>query len=89
MTDRQEMEALANFSDPLVQLIYNVLCDGAEPPEGEHWEGFVARRIVASLRTSSPPASRASIVTCCVTGDIPGDGGACGDAVLEHDGESK
>ena len=41
---------LPEWEDPSVQAAYEVLCDLAEPPDGEHWEGFVARRIVAALR---------------------------------------
>lgn len=37
----------------------------------------MARAIRAYLRAAKPTLS--SIVTCCVTGAIPGDGGACGD----------
>jgi len=37
------------FDDPRVQTVYRILCDTTEPPPEEHWEGFVARRIVAAL----------------------------------------
>ena len=37
----------------------------------------MGRAIRAYLRAAKPALS--SIVTCCVTGAIPGDGGACGD----------
>lgn len=50
LTDEQ-MPAIA---DPRVQEVYKILCDDdVNPPEEEHWEGFVARRIVAAL--SAPP----------------------------------
>ena len=42
---------MVEFNDPDVQIVYELLCDTAEtPPEGEHYEGWVARRIVAALR---------------------------------------
>ncbi len=37
------------FEDPKVQIVYAILCENAKPPEGEHWEGFAARRIVDAL----------------------------------------
>jgi hypothetical protein len=40
---------LAEWTDPQVQQVYEILCDQTEPPEDEHWEGFAARRIVAAL----------------------------------------
>lgn len=40
---------LANWSDKRVQKVYRVLCSLAQPPEGEHWEGYYARHIVAKL----------------------------------------
>lgn len=43
----------AQFDDPKVQAVYAILCDDAEPPEGEHWEGFAARRIVDALSADS------------------------------------
>lgn len=46
-------DAVANptvqFEDPKVQTVYAILCENAKPPEGEHWEGFAARRIVDAL----------------------------------------
>lgn len=48
-------EELANWEDERVQKVYSILCDTeTEPPEGHHWEGFQARRIVAALQ---PPAA--------------------------------
>ena len=40
---------MTNFEDPWVQIVYNILVDCVEPPEGEHWEGFVARQIVSAI----------------------------------------
>jgi len=43
--------SLPDFADLEVQTVYQILCDiEAVPPEGEHWEGFVACRIVGALR---------------------------------------
>ena len=43
----------ARFDDPKVQSVYAILCEDAEPPKGEHWEGFAARRIVDALSADS------------------------------------
>ena len=44
------MVNLPDFNDPLVQAALAVLNDTeTSPPEGEHWEGFSARRIVAAV----------------------------------------
>jgi hypothetical protein len=43
---------VADFDDPLVQTVYNILCDADEgKPREDHWEGWKARRIVAALTT--------------------------------------
>ena len=36
------------------EMIYNILCSNELPPEGEHWEGFVAKKIVAALAQPEP-----------------------------------
>jgi hypothetical protein len=63
-------EALPPFDDPRVQVAYRVLCEDPVPPEEHHWEGYVARRIVAALAT--PPAAQAEPVAipneCVATG---------------------
>ena len=46
------------FDNPLVQRVYEVLTDERNPPDGEHWEGFVARRIVETLLHSDCKADR-------------------------------
>lgn len=45
-------DSLPDFEDPRVQVVYKLLCDLTEPPGDEHWEGFVARRIVAAIGDS-------------------------------------
>lgn len=41
---------LAEWEDPRVQVVYRILCDTETgPPPEEHWEGFLARRIIAAL----------------------------------------
>jgi hypothetical protein len=51
-------EALPEFDDPRVKVVYDILCDTTlTPPDDKHWEGFVARHIVAML--ASAPASPA------------------------------
>lgn len=56
------------FDDPVVQVVYRLLCDDAQPPEGEHWEGFVARRIVAAL--AQQPAQAAPSAGEVERGDV-------------------
>ena len=54
MTDTTELIDLAEWEDPRVQLVYKILCDDVRPSDDdEHWEGFVARRIVAALSLPS------------------------------------
>ena len=31
------------------KLVYDILCSNEPPPKGQHWEGFVASKIVAAL----------------------------------------
>lgn len=50
-------EPVAKFDDPRVQIVYELLGDGQVPPGDEHWDGFVARRIVDALFTR-PAASK-------------------------------
>lgn len=46
------------FTDPRVQIVYGLLADSeAMPPDGQHWEGWVARRIVDAL--AAAPAAAA------------------------------
>ena len=41
---------LPDFDDPRVQIVYEILCNGKEPPNrDQHWEGWVSRNIVAAL----------------------------------------
>lgn len=51
---------MVNFEDPRVQLVYSILCNYDDPPEGEHWEGWVARKIVDVLFTLDPAAIRSA-----------------------------
>jgi hypothetical protein len=44
---------LPPFDDPRVQLVYGLLCDtDSHPPPEQHWEGWLARRIVAALKAA-------------------------------------
>jgi hypothetical protein len=59
-----------NFSDPDVQRVYDFLCADAAPPAGEHWEGWVARRVVASLRAAAPqPETLAPVAAQVASGE--------------------
>ncbi len=50
LEEAREPVALKDWEDPRVQKVYEILCDTeTEPPEGHHWEGFQAQRIVAAL----------------------------------------
>jgi hypothetical protein len=50
---------LPPFDDPRVQLVYGLLCDtDSHPPPEQHWEGWLARRIVAALKATDAPAEK-------------------------------
>ena len=34
------------------KIVYDILCSEEQPPEGQHWEGFVASKIAAALAHS-------------------------------------
>ena len=44
-------EPKAQWEDPRVQAVYEILCDHGDAPHdpSEHWEGWIARRIVDAL----------------------------------------
>lgn len=43
-------QPVADWDSPQVRIVYEILIDGETPPNtDEHWEGFVARKIVAAL----------------------------------------
>jgi hypothetical protein len=42
-------DELPPFNDAAVQAVYALLCADEAPPREEHWEGWMARRIVAAL----------------------------------------
>ena len=44
-----------DFNHPLVQKVYDILCKFETPPKGEHWEGFMATKIVAALAAMPMP----------------------------------
>lgn len=51
---------IPEFNDARVQAVYGLLCDDQSPPDGEHWEGWVARRIIAALQSAQPAAAGVS-----------------------------
>jgi hypothetical protein len=53
------MSELPDWEDPRVQIVYELLCADLVPPGNDHWEGWVARHIVAALNQSSPPKTQA------------------------------
>ena len=36
------------------KIIYDILCSDEQPPEGQHWEGFVTNKIVVALAQPEP-----------------------------------
>ena len=48
-------EPLTSFDDPKVQVVYDLLCSDEAPPPEQHWEGWVARRIVDALAATPEP----------------------------------
>jgi hypothetical protein len=52
-------EPAAKWGDPRVQTVYELLCENEAPPDGQHWEGWLARRIVDALAAQPvAPAAR-------------------------------
>ncbi len=52
-------EPVTPWTDARVQQVYELLCDDADVPTGnQHWEGWVARRIVDALCLQPEQASR-------------------------------
>ena len=47
-------------ADPRVALVYEMLCGRDDPPEGRHWEGWLAEQIVAALSPESPSGAPSS-----------------------------
>lgn len=53
-------EPAAEWADPRVQIVYEILANSEdEPPPGQHWEGWAARRIVDAL--AAAPAGVAPV----------------------------
>lgn len=48
-------EPLTSFDDPRAQIVYDLLCSDEAPPPEQHWEGWVARRIVDALAATPEP----------------------------------
>jgi len=49
---RDQAEPVAQWGDPRVQTVYDLMCSEEVPPGDAHWEGWTARRIVDAL---APP----------------------------------
>jgi hypothetical protein len=45
----ERCEPAAQWDDPRVQTVYEVLCSDEAPPPEQHWEGWLACRIVGAL----------------------------------------
>lgn len=50
----QPAEPRADFDDPRVQQVYEIICGDNHPPAGEHWDGYVSRLIVDALFSGEP-----------------------------------
>ena len=47
---QEPAQPVADWDSPQVRIVYEILIDGETPPNpDEHWEGFVAQKIVAAL----------------------------------------
>ena len=53
-------EPLTSFDDPRAQIVYDLLCSDEAPPPEQHWEGWVARRIVDALAATPEPVGEAA-----------------------------
>lgn len=49
MTQQARDAPKAQWGEPLVQMVYEILCADDPPPGDDHWEGWFARRIVDAL----------------------------------------
>lgn len=56
-----QVPAEPEWSDPRVQAVYEILCSDNAPPDGEHWEGFAAKRIVQALSVKPVGVSHADV----------------------------
>lgn len=58
-------EPATQFDDPRVQTVYSLLCNAEDaPPPEQHWEGWIARRIVDALSatTAGEPVALMSLL---------------------------
>jgi hypothetical protein len=56
MSRHRLKEPITPFDDPSAQLVYKLLTDDQDvPPGNQHWEGWIARRIVDVLEGRAPP----------------------------------
>lgn len=51
----------AEFNDPRVKMVYELLCGEEPPPPGQHWEGWVSRRIVDALAVTPESAAAPAV----------------------------
>mgnify|MGYP000128344972 CR=1 FL=1 len=65
---------LAEWEDPRVQTVYEMLCDHDERPANpeEHWEGYIARRIVAVLGVTQRSKDPEVLFCCWLRGYFSG-----------------
>ncbi|WP_234775054.1 hypothetical protein [Paraburkholderia tropica] len=63
----------AEFEDPRVQAVYNILCGDDDPPlGGDHWEGWVSRRIVDTLFAPTPTVAADAAAPSDMPDELPG-----------------
>lgn len=51
------------------KLVYEILCEWESPPKGQHWEGFVAAKIVKALTPIIAAAEREDCAVLCSNSD--------------------
>jgi hypothetical protein len=61
-----------SFDDPAVRQVYQLLVESnAAPPLGEHWEAWIARKIVASLAAPPQAVVKQSLTTRAMQAEPP------------------
>jgi hypothetical protein len=51
--NKTELPEPEEFTDK-EKIVYDILCSDETPPNGQHWEGFVAQKIVEALAQPEP-----------------------------------
>lgn len=54
-------EPTAQWGDPRVQIVYDLLVSCDTPPVEQHWEGWTSRRIVDAIAAQAEPAAQSAV----------------------------